>query len=378
MISYHHLTDSASIRVDDIAEYIRSVGCIQFDPLDIVGRNPDLVLQSRCPDYRRGGVERLLYSERRLFDVWDKNMSISAVEDWPYFSRNRDFIMPHYKKFEGAVSVILDYLGENEFACSSDFDMDEKVDWYWGNQRLAKAALECMLLAGVVVVHHRKGTRRYYCLAGNFIPKDIYGMADPNTEEEDYRRWLVLRRIRGIGLLWNRGGDAWLGTLSWNGGCRNEAFASLESDGTITGVEVEGSQYPFYIASEYIQLLSSCAEDSIPEDNVRIIAPLDNIMWDRRLIQEIFGFHYKWEVYVPADKRKYGYYVLPVICGDRFVGRIEMRTDKRESVLHADSFWWEEGAANRRSLSTHIKKCLRRFAKYNLCDSVSINFKLMV
>ena len=376
LVLYHHLTECTALCGDEmILNYIRKVGCIQFDPLDVVGKNADLVLQSRCPHYKRGDIEKLLYQDRALFDVWDKNMSICAVEDWPYFSRNRAYIQPYHLKFKDAIETIITHLRENESACSSDFDMNTKVHWYYGAQRLAKASLECMCYAGTAVVHHKKGTRRYYGLAEKWIPPQLLATEDPNRTDEEYYKWIVLRRINSIGLLWNRGGDAWLGLLDFKSPHRNSGFRDLLQEKRIVEVKVEGLQHPLYLSRENIPLLETVLTSPFPTGNTRILAPLDNLLWDRKLIAELFGFDYKWEVYVPAAKRKYGYYVLPVLCGDQFIGRVEMRIDKNSRSLIAESFWWE-GAASPKEHSQNIEQCLHRFAEFNLCGTVHVAFPL--
>jgi uncharacterized protein YcaQ len=377
LIAYHFLQDDARLNSDDaIVDYVRKVGCIQFDPLDVVGRNPDLVLQARSPCYKKGDVEKLLYRDRRLFDVWDKKMSICAVEDWPYFSRFRESFRPYLRKFADAVKSITRYLQEHEYAYSSDFAMEEKVDWHYGPQRLAKAALECMCYAGLAVVHHKKGARRYYCLAENFIPRRLLDAPDPNRTREKYHEWFVLRRLNGVGLLWNRGvGGIW----GSNVGFRNEEFKSehrkrvfeaLLRKKEIVEIEIDSVSYPFYLDRERLPLLEASIENIVPEANVRFLAPLDNLLWDRDLISAIFDFDYKWEVYVPPAQRKYGYYVLPVLCGERFIGRTEMRVEKKERLI-VQSFWWEEGVTPRKKYAGILKKGFRRFAEYGLCEETT-------
>ncbi len=379
LIRYHHFThDTQLTGDDDILAYVRKVGCIQYDPLDQVGKNADLVLQSRYPRYQKNDLEKLLYRDKRLFDVWDKNMSICGVEDWPYFSRTRAYIRPWYERFNDAIEMITDYLRKNESACSSDFALDTKVQWYFGRQRLARAALECMCYAGAAVVHHKKGTRRYYCLAEKHIQPHLFAMSDPNPTDEDYYKWLVLRRINSIGLLWNRGGDAWLGTLNFKSANRNQAFTDLLQTEKIVEFKVEGIKHPVYISRENIPLLQSVREKTLDEipDATRILAPLDNFLWDRKLIEELFGFEYRWEVYTPAHKRKYGYYVLPVLYNDQFMGRTELRTDKTNGTLIVQGFWWEDKFKPSSAHKKSLKACLKRFAKYNRCDDVVMEVKI--
>lgn len=370
LVKYQHLCDDAGLTGSGhLVEYIRKVGCVQYDPLDVVGRNPDLVLQARCSEYLKGDIEQYLYEDRALFDVWDKNMSICSVEDWPYFGRFRKRYLSWCDEHKDTINKIVRYLEKNEFACSSDFKLEERVDWHYGPQRLAKAALECMCYAGLAVVHHKKGARRYYCLSDKFIPKKYFTMKDPNTTDEEYFKWGVLRRINSIGALWNRQSDAWLGISGLKSGQRNNAFNALLKERNIHEIMVDGIEYPLYIAAGNLKFLQSAKNRPLENNCVRIIAPLDNLLWDRKLIKELFDFDYKWEVYTPAAQRKYGHYVLPVLCGSKFIGRIEMETDKKSKILNVKNFWAEnEGEVS--LYKDNIISGINRFAKYNLCDTL--------
>ncbi len=139
----------------------------------------------------------------------------------------------------------------------------------------------------------------------------------------------------------------------------------------INEIAVEGIKYPLYIATENLELLQASKNDSIKSNYARILAPLDNILWDRKLIAELFDFEYKWEVYIPIAKRKYGYYVLPVLCDNKFIGRIEMETDKKSKTLIVKNFWSEDeiyDSIYRNNIISGIDK----FKEYNLCDNVEI------
>ena len=372
LITYQHLCDESALEsTDRIVEYINKVGCIQYDPLDVVGRNPDLILQARCSYYKKGDIEKYLYSDRVLFDVWDKNMSICAVSDWACFERYRKKYLDWCNEHKDTIVKITQYLRENDFACSSDFDFEEKVGWHYGPQRLAKAALECMCYAGLAVVHHKKGTRRYYCLSDKYIEKRYFTMDKSYNTEEEYFKWVVLRRINSIGILWNRHSDAWLGISELKSEQRNNAFNALINEGKISEIAVEGIKYPLYIATENLELLQASKNDSIKSSYARILAPLDNILWDRKLISELFDFEYKWEVYIPIAKRKYGYYVLPVLCDNKFIGRIEMETDKNSKTLIVKNFWPENEIYDS-TYRNNIISGIDKFKEYNLCDNVEI------
>lgn len=371
LTSYHCLTEETQLKNDnEIVEYIRKVGCIQYDPLDVVGKNPDLVLQARCSSYKKGDIEALLYRDKVLFDVWDKNMSIASIEDWKYFTKYRARYLPWCEEHYEAIGKITQYLEQHEFVCSSDFDMEERVPWHYGPQRLAKAALEGMCYAGLAIVHHKKGARRYYCLAEKSIPSDIFMAEDPNIDKADYYKWTVLRRINSIGVLWNKASDAWLGIHGLKSEERNQAFKSLILENKIVRIDVKDMKYPLYIDEENLESLIMSVT-KVPNYETHILAPLDNLLWDRKLIKELFGFDYKWEVYTPALLRRFGYYVLPVLFGEKFIGRIELITDKKESKLIVKAYWGEENSNLPFILEKDLEKCLEKFTQYNLCNKLA-------
>lgn len=370
LIHYHHLTDDTALQnKEDILSFIEKVGCIQFDPLNPVGRNADLVLQSRCPTYQKGEIDTLLYEDKKLFDTWDKNMAICPVKDWHYFSRARKHIGREIERFPKEIEIITNYLKENEFASSSDFDMDDKIDWYWAPQRRARAVLDTMHYAGLVTVHHKKGTRRYFSLSENYFGKEVCSRKDPNETLEDYHKWAVKRRINSVGLLPNTRSDAFLGVIDLKSKERTFAFEALEKENEIARVEIEGAKQPYYISSENIAQLKTFAATPVAENNIRILAPLDSFMWDRNLVEELFSFYYRWEVYVPREKRQFGYYVLPVLGGERLIGRIEMKTDSKTHTLQVLKFWFEEGI-DPQVYREPVRAYLQRFKKYNKCKRI--------
>jgi uncharacterized protein YcaQ len=193
-------------------------------------------------------------------------------------------------------------------------------------------------------------------------------MPDPNMAEEDFLAWQVLRRVNSVGLLWNRPSDAWLGIPGFKSAQRDAGFKLLSEADKLESVTVEEIDHPLFLDRANLALLAATADTPVPWTNIRFIAPLDNLMWDRKLIRALTGFDYRWEVYTPAAKRRYGYYVLPVLAGDRFVGRIELATDQKTLVIK--DFWWENNIRARGMLSKSILAGLKRFAKYNHCVEI--------
>jgi uncharacterized protein len=353
-----------------VMKYLRRVRSIQFDPLNIVGHNQELVLQARVADFRPDVLDRLLYKNRRLLDGWDKQMSIYPVEDRPYFSRQRAEGQGRRAENPDVVRTITEVrkaLKERGPLSSIDLDHDGKVDWPWGPTRLSRAALESMYFNGELVVHSKIHTRKVYDFASNHINPEILRAPDPNALEEDYRDWHVLRRLRGIGLAWARSSEAWLEIKGVKSKERAESFSRLLDRGLVRRIEVEGMRDTLYAAeADRAALARASARGAAADHTPRacIIAPLDNLLWDRGLIRSLFGFDYVWEVYKPLAERKYGYYVLPVIYGDAFIARFEPGKDKETGRLLIKQWWWEPGVEPTRAMKAALIECFRSFAGF--------------
>jgi uncharacterized protein YcaQ len=191
-----------------VLDFIRRVNCIQYDPLDPVGRNADLVLQSRLADFQPVLLNELLYADRRLLDGWDKVMSIYPSEDWPFFQRRRQYYRRALDSSPEGIRLvyphILTEIERRGPLSSLDLDHNHIVDWAWGPTRAARATLESLYYTGDLVIHHKINARKVYDLAHCHLPADLLAMPDPNRTELDYLDWYVLRRIGSVGLLWNR------------------------------------------------------------------------------------------------------------------------------------------------------------------------------
>ena len=340
--------------VDQVIAHVTARCAIQFDPLNLVGMNPDLVLQSRVRNYRPSYLRDALYKRRALVDGYDKNLCFYPAADYPALARTRQgfygwFMSP---EVEAALPAALDFVRAHGASCPDDLDMPGKVRWPWGQAPLARAALETLWLRGALVIHHREGARRWFDLAERHLPAGLLDAPDPFPDEGDWRKWQVLRRVRSVGFLWNRGSDAFLG-LNLKAPERDAAFRALVDEGVLIPLAVEGIRDILYLPAG-----ERWALDAEPDGHARVIAPLDNLMWDRRLIEALFGFKYSLEVYVPASKRQYGYYVLPVVMDGRFVARFEPKRARPFDV----AAWWDE--PGRRVNQRRLKQGMDRFAAY--------------
>jgi len=377
LLLHHSLIGPYGYKTEaDIFAFIDLVGCLQYDPLDICGRNADLVLQSRVLNYRKDMLDSLLYKKRLLIDHFDKNMAIYLLKEWPCFQRirnrfnelkrNEEQLLPVYSKIRAM-------LQNQPYLNNKDLEFKEKADWFWGPSSLGRIALEKMYFRGEILIHHKEGNLRFFSLASQLLPQDILKQPDPHQDEIDYLCYRVYRRIKGVGLLWNKASDAFLFIEDLNSEKRNHVFQELVESSKIKEVEVEGINVPFYYSVDEEALLAKAISDETITRRVEFLAPLDNMLWDRKLIKALFDFDYRWEVYTPKEQRKYGYYVLPILYGTEIIGRIEMVADRKRKILVIKSVWFENSKSITKSILRKINKRIERFAAFNDLKGVEIS-----
>lgn len=365
--------------------FIRQAGCIQFDPVNLCGRNAELTLQSRVKGFRKQDLYDLLYSDHMLVDYTDKELSIFPVEDWPYFARWRGTAQRNAADFEGIEQLsqqALAYIREHGAVSADTLPVEGTIRWnsaiHWsgswaGESKAARSVLEQLYSEGKLVIHHKDGTRKYYDLAERYIPDGILTAQDPTPELIDHIKWGILRRIGAIGTLWNRRSDSLLGIWGMDAERRRQAFQELEAEGRILPLVIPDLHQTFYIRSEDEPLLADVLADDPQKKRCELIAPLDPLMWDRQLIETVFGFHYRWEIYVPASKRQFGAYVLPILYGGRFIGRVEAVADRQNQTLDVRHIWLEDGIRRTKRLEQAIQGACRRLARFNDCKRLKMD-----
>ena len=358
-----------------VLEYIRSVNCIQFDPVDICGRNVDILLLSRITNYSKDMLEELIYFDRKLVDYFDKNLSIFPTEDLPalYNLRVAGGYADAYDKRGGdAVKqiepIIREHIREKGYVSAAEIDIDETIEWHWGIMTsLQRAALESMYFRGELIIHHKTGTNKSYAFTKDHIPAEILNSKLPYQTAEERIAWFIKRRIGSVGFLHNTSSDAWLGT-SLKARERNMAFTSLLENKEISEVSVEGLNLPIYIRTEDMFLLEEVLKEKEYETRTELLAPLDNMLWDRKLIHALFDFYYRWEIYTPKEKRVYGAYVLPILSNEQLIGRVETIRNSKEKTLQVKNIWYEEGVKITKELNRSMEECFMKLAVLNGCE----------
>jgi uncharacterized protein YcaQ len=335
-----------------VMEVVDRFGSLQFDPIDVCGRNHDLILLARIDGYRREWTDGLLYRDRLLYETYNKGLSLVPTAELPFYRISWDLNREEFEStgFGGHRAVaeeLLERIRANGAMSATDVAPRQAIDWFWRPTNQVRAILEALALSGMLGLARRDGNRRVYDLAERLFPADL--LAERRTREEQ-RGHKLLSRYRAHGLLGLTGqAEIWLGTGP-KAVDRPAQRARLLDDGAITPVAVDGIKGVRFVVSVELPLLDQAEREVssgfMPNDEspgVAFLAPLDPLVWDRQLLRPLFGFDYVWEVYVPASKRRWGYYVLPVWFGDRLVGRIEPRIDRQAEALRVVGLWWEDG-----------------------------------
>lgn len=367
MANYHFINSSSTLQGDEgIKKVFNRLHSIQYDPLDVVGKNVDLVLQSRVEDYKKGAINKLLYSERYLVDGWDKQMSVYQTDDFHKMQRVRisrsrsEVDTMKYRVQNEAFEYeeeILEIIKNEGPKYSTEFKMGKSTKHRWGHAKPSSATLSYLFHQGKLLIRTRRNTQKQFDLVENLIPNEIV-KTDPFLSDDVFIEYYLQRRIESMGLISNKNGVHFSGPFIAKKTLRNKYLKVLTDKGLIVKCSIGDLNGEFYIVSSYEKFLLKT------NDTVSFIAPLDNMIWDRNLIKTLYDFEYTWEVYTPVLKRKYGYYVLPIIYGNQFIGRIEFEKNRNGEPIRTINIFFEE----RFKLDTNIKKSIgdatEKFSRY--------------
>ena len=350
LVRRHLLAPPRSLPADphSVLDVVERLGLLQFDPLEVPGaRNHDLTLHARIGGYRREWCDRWLYGpDRRLIELYNKSLNILPMHELPHYriawqrfaaASEEDGLLTQQADVAAAILARLEADGPLSTAAFAEHG--HAVDWWWAPTRASRAVMEALFVTGRIGISRREGNRRHYDLIERLVPADLLSLAE---SEEDAMTHRLLSRYRAVGLTTSIGTQT---EVMYSAGSQAERVRRTErlvDEGRLIPVDVDGLKRGRYIVAEDAHLLAETRDASaMPSPSVSFLAPLDPLVWDRRMLRELFGFDYLWEVYVPEKRRRWGYYVLPLLFGDRFVGRIEPRLDRKRGTLAIVGIWFE-------------------------------------
>lgn len=377
---YHNLDGAEVLSGKAGAEKImQRIHSIQYDPLDVVARNADLVLQARVNDYKEQDLYNLLYKEHKLIDGFDKEMCIYEAKDFARFKFVRNeyhkYVLPtlEYRNQTEVLNILDDvrnFVIQHGKTGTKDISIGEVRESRWGHKKLSSAALDYLFNSGELCVADKRGTQKYFDLTERVLDRKDF-QCDENMTMEEFLEWYIERRIQSVGFIWNKSGAAWQGRFLNDNEIRSAILQTLIEKDRVEEIQVEGINESFYISKKFQDYMKYQPRNSY----VKFIAPLDNIMWDRKMLEMIFDFTYRWEVYTPVVKRKFGYYVLPVLYNGQFVARFEAEPVRQAGEFVIKKWWWEPQIEPNDDMIEMIANQLKHFAEFLQTNNSPSNIK---
>ena len=311
------------------------------------------MLHARVADYDPAWSDEL-YERREIFEAYNKGLSFVYATEYPWYrGRARPTIPAVIEENPEAGERVLERIRADGPLSSLDFESERgsTTDWFGVPTNTVRALLEAYTATGVLGLARREGKRRYYDLLERLLPAKLLRQDVPLVEQMRHK---LHSRFRVHGLLGVGGGGDIFGGIGpakpdprYPGHPGRTALREeLIENGDIVPVQVEGVSGKRFVLREEVGLLEAPQE---PPATVAFVPPFDPLVWDRRLLGSLFGFDYVWELFHPPAKRRWGWYVLPILFGDRLVGRIEPRIDRAGGRVEVIGLWWEDGFDPRRA-----------------------------
>ena len=362
-----------------VADVVERIGCLQLDPIGVVARSPLLVLRARMRGGNHDSHERALlraaYRDRELFDYWCHEASLCHLSDLPL---HRWAMRTYVERLSPARAMVREWLEANRAFADhivGELDRDgplrareledhSEVGWEWGwwtdevseRQNIARM-LDRLWMQGRIGIGDRLGIERLWDTMERCLPPGALAAADADPLDEPE----VVRRAarRAVGML----GAARAPHIAAHFTRRrypglDGALAGLEASGDLARVEVAGLRGEWWVTSESLAGVA----DLEPGGRTVALSPFDNLLCDRARTAELFGFDHRLEIYVPAGKRRWGYYVLPILHGERIIARADLRIDRdgTEKVLRVLALHEEPG----RRAPGAIRRALESLARW--------------
>jgi uncharacterized protein YcaQ len=357
-------------------EVMRDIGYVQIDPMRIVAPNHLLVLWSRLGQYDQAHLDRLLWKERRLFQDWAQATSLVLTEDYPIFSalkrsfatgdkpwarRIRDWV----EKNKDAHQEILAQLRCKGPLSSDALKVKFTEDWRstgWSAGRNVDMMLIILWAQGKIMIAGRKGNRKIWDLTEHFLPK--WAPRERLPDNEIFRR-AAQKSLRALGVARSRHIEQHYIRRCY--GDIKAVLTELEADNRIMQVEIRDNiqVWPgqWYIHVDDLPLLDQLNAGEW-EPRTTLLSPFDNLICDRRRTEEVFNFHFRFEVYIPKPQRKYGCYVMPILHGDNLIGRIDPIMDRKQKKLMINAVYTEPDAPKSKDTAEGVATAIEELGQF--------------
>ncbi|MEM0989539.1 MAG: crosslink repair DNA glycosylase YcaQ family protein [Pseudomonadota bacterium] len=357
----------------DLDGVLNDLGFVQVDSVNTLARAHDLILWSRRGQYRPKALEQLVSSHRTAFEHWTHDASVIPMKFYPKwrlkFARDGARMRAHWAKdrragWEAETDEVLRHISDHGAACSRELGDHEHGSTGWWDWHPSKTALEFLWRSGKLAICHRRGFQKYYDLAERVIPAEHLNARFDDGEIVD---WAMSEALDRIGYGTSGELAAFFEIVT-----RDEAkawCAHALAMGRILEADIQAADGSLRRCFTTERDLDLSADLSEPTARVRILSPFDPALRDRARALRLFGFDYRIEIFVPEAKRRYGYYVFPVLQGDRLIGRLDAKRDRSTTVVRA--FWPEGGVRMGKARCEALRSELERVRHLAGVDAVT-------
>ena len=359
---------------DDVLNAIRQMAALQIDTINVVARSPYLVLWSRLGEYQNCWLEELL-AEGKLFEFWSHEACFLPIEDYGLY--RHQMISPQglgwkykhkwLKENPKQVDEVRQHIHKNGATRSADFERKNGKSNGWWEWKPEKRALELLFTIGEVMVARRHNFQRIYDLRERVHPqwKDTRDLKEPI----DCQTQQVLQAVKALGIT----KASWVADYFRMGKLDVKIHpATLAMQGLLLTVKVTGWEEVAYVHPCHAEVLESAFAGTLKPTATRILSPFDPIVWDRKRAADLFNFDYKLECYTPAQKRKYGYFTLPILRRGTIVGRMDAKAHRKEGVFEIKAFHLEQGTRVSQVLVNDIVKAIRSFSDWHKTPEIRL------
>ncbi|MGR3436756.1 MAG: winged helix-turn-helix domain-containing protein [Shimia sp.] len=332
----------------DVAAMVGALGFVQVDSINTVARAHDHILWARRRSYRPRDLAQPLGRDRTLFEDWTHDAAILPTAVFPHWrhrhARLRETLPAKFEAwgkggFAAECDTMLRRIGdEGPLSAAQVGDGARQNAGGWWNWQPVKAAMEFLWRTGELAICHRRSFQKVYDLTERVVPPEHLNARTTWRESRDWAQAAALGHL-GFGTASDLAAFWDLVPKAEGAGWEAEA---LGQGWVVPGAVVlaDGTERRVLLPPDWERSVAGLTE---PAGGVRILSPFDPALRDRKRIERLFGFEYRIEVFVPEAKRRYGYYVFPVLEGLDPIGRIDLRADRKAGVLHVQGFWPERG-----------------------------------
>lgn len=369
-ITRQHLTKKETPAMIDV---IRDLGCVQLDPIRAVERTHLLVLWSRLGAFDVAELKQLRWEEKALFEYWAHAASMVLTEEYPVFNwgmrhrREDPRRAARYQKWfdehPGIIALkdhILDRLREEGPLFSRDIETEDDMRYEsrWSSGRFVGFILDYLWSNGQILTVERVGNQRKWSLAEDFWPAWTPQEA---WTAEDVCRFAVQKAIRALGAATSKQVKVHYTRGMYPG--LTAVLNQLVKEETLIPVTVKDVSDDYYLHAAELPLLRQL-QNGDWQPRTTLLSPFDNLICDRDRTEALWDFYFRIEIYVPKAKREYGYYVLPILHGDKLIGRIDPKMDRKTKTLHIYNVYMEDGEPKSKKVVREIGKAAASLASF--------------